>query len=416
MSDKCDVLVIGAGPAGLFAAGVMCGDKSFKITVAEKNNSPGKKLLITGKGRCNLTNDSDISDFFDNIVNNREFLYSSFYGYTNTQLMEFFESSGVPLKVERGNRVFPVSDKSIDILKALRKYSANADFRYNAPATGLIVENGHIKGAEFGETVIYAKRVLLATGGLSYPKTGSTGDGFKMAKQVGHRITKLKPALVPLITYEDTKALEGLSLKNVGVSLFGENGKKLYEDFGEMLFTSNGVSGPVILSMSSFVPDGKPSYIEIDLKPALSAEKTGTRIIKDFEKYSNKNFSNSLDDLLPKKMIPVMVKASGIAPDKKVNQITAAERKKLVECLKKFRMDIKCKGSINDAIVTDGGIDVSGINPSTMESKIIKGLYFAGEIIDVHGYTGGYNLQIAFSTGHLAGVSILESLKSEVRL
>lgn len=402
---KYDVAVIGGGPAGLFAAG-RASERGLKVALVEKNNMTGKKLLITGKGRCNVTNNADISDFFDFIVKNHEFLYSAFYGFTNHQLMEFFEKSGVPLKVERGERVFPASDRSADILKALKKYCNDVDVIYKE-AKSVINGDGAVKGVELsdGEQIL-ADSVILATGGLSYPKTGSTGDGYRMAKEAGHRVTKLKPALVPLIAYGDVpKKLEGLSLKNVGVSLKNEDGKTLYEDFGEMLFTSNGVSGPVILSMSSFVPDGRESHILIDLKPALSEEKLDERIRRDFEKYSNKNFANSLDDLLPKKLIPVVVSLSGIDGFKKVNQITSAERKNLLKLLKGFRLDIKCKGSINDAIITDGGIEVKEINPSTMESKIIKGLYFAGEIIDVHGYTGGFNLQIAFSTGYLAGDS-----------
>lgn len=400
-----DVIVIGGGPAGLFAAG-RASERGLKVALCEKNSMTGKKLLITGKGRCNVTNNADISDFFDFIVKNPEFLYSSFYSFTNLQLMEFFENNGVPLKVERGERVFPASDRSADILKALKKYTNNVDIIYKE-VKSLIIRGGEIKGVALSEgEELSGKSVILATGGLSYPKTGSTGDGYRMAKEAGHRITKLKPALVPLIAYGDIpKRLEGLSLRNIGVSLKNENGKKLYEDFGEMLFTSNGVSGPVILSMSSFVPDGREAYIEIDLKPALSEEKLDERIRRDFDKYSNKNFANSLDDLLPKKLIPVAIELSGIDGGKKVNQITSAERKSLLNILKGLRLDIKCKGSINDAIITDGGIEVKEINPSTMESRIVKGLYFAGEIIDVHGYTGGFNLQIAFSTGYLAGNS-----------
>ncbi len=403
MINKYDVAVIGGGPAGLFAAGraVL---RNKKTVIIEKNNRLGKKLLITGKGRCNLTNNADISEFFDNIVKNHEFLYSAFYSYTNKDLMEFFESFGVPLKVERGERVFPVSDKSMDILSALKDFVKKADIIYN-PCEKLMVNDGEIKGVvlENGEE-IYAESVIVATGGLSYPLTGSTGDGYRMAKEHGHRVTKLKPALVPLILEGDIpKKLEGLSLKNIGVKLISEEDKKIYEDFGEMLFTSKGVSGPVILSMSSFVPDGKKTSLVIDLKPALTEEKLDERIQRDFKKYSNKNYINSLSDLLPKKMIDIVAELSGIDKDKKVNQITSGERKKLLNVLKNMTFAVKCKGSINEAIITDGGIEVSEINPSTMESKKVKGLFFAGEIIDVHGYTGGFNLQIAFSTGYLAG-------------
>ncbi len=405
MINKYDVAVIGGGPAGMFAAirAVMGGKKTVII---EKNNRLGKKLLITGKGRCNLTNNADISDFFDSIVKNREFLYSAFYTFTNKDLMEFFESSGVPLKVERGERVFPVSDKSMDILNALKKHIKNVKIIFE-PAEEILIKDGKAEGVALksGEK-IYADSVILATGGLSYPLTGSTGDGHRMAKAAGHRITKLKPALVPLILHSDTpKKLEGLSLKNVGVKLINDKGKTVYDDFGEMLFTAKGVSGPVILSMSSFVEDGKESSLVIDLKPALSEQKLDERIRRDFAKYSNKNFINSLSDLLPSRLIEIIAEESGIEKTKKVNQITAQERKKLLNLLKNFTFKVKCKGSINEAIITDGGIDTAQINPSTMESKIINGLFFAGEIIDVHGYTGGFNLQIAFSTAYLAGES-----------
>ena len=407
MINKFDVAVIGGGPAGLFAAGRLI-ERGKKTVIIEKNNRFGKKLLITGKGRCNLTNNADISEFFDNIVKNPDFMYSSLYTFTNTDLMDFFEKSGVELKVERGERVFPKSDKSMDILTALKDYVKKATFIFNKSAERIITEDNTIKGVELSDgEIIYADSVILATGGLSYPVTGSTGDGYKMAKEAGHRITKLKPALVPLILNGDIpKRLEGLSLKNVQVRLLDERGKKLYEDFGEMLFTAKGVSGPVILSMSSFVQDGRDAILSIDLKPALSEEKLDERIRRDFQKYSNKNYINSLSDLLPKKLIDIIAELSGIDKEKKVNQITAKERKSLLNVLKNFRFDIKCKGSINEAIITDGGIDVSEINPSTMESKIIKGLYFAGEIIDVHAYTGGFNLQIAFSTAYLAAENV----------
>ncbi len=405
MINKYDVAVIGGGPAGIFAAiRALAGGK--KTVIIEKNNRLGKKLLITGKGRCNLTNNADISDFFDNIVKNHEFLYSAFYSFTNKDLMEFFEKSGVPLKVERGERVFPLSDKSMDILNALKKHIKNAKIIFEA-AEELIINDGKAEGVVLSSKErIYADSVILATGGLSYPLTGSTGDGHRMAKAAGHRITKLKPALVPLILNGDIpKRLEGLSLKNIGVKLLNDKSKILYDDFGEMLFTSKGVSGPVILSMSSFVEDGRESSLVIDLKPALSEQKLDERIRRDFQKYSNKNFINSLSDLLPSRLIDIIAEESGIEKTKKVNQITALERKNLLNLLKNFTFQIKCKGSINEAIITDGGVETSEINPSTMESKIIKGLFFAGEIIDVHGYTGGFNLQIAFSTAYLAGES-----------
>lgn len=400
-----DVVIIGGGPAGIMAAGTA---KNYgkKAVIVEKNDILGRKLLITGKGRCNVTNGADISEFFDNIVKNPRFLYSAFYSFTNEDLMNFFESYDIPLKVERGKRVFPKSDKSNDILRGLKKYIEDVTVIYKK-ATDVLTHDNKITGVKLADgTIINTESVIIATGGLSYPKTGSTGDGYKFAKKMGHTVSDLKPSLVPLVLEgKYPKRLEGLSLKNIKVTLEDENGKELYYDFGEMVFTSDGVSGPVILSMSNYVEDNKKYKLSIDLKPALEEEKLEKRILSDFTKYQNKNFANALNDLLPKKLIPVIIELSKIDPFTKVNQVTKEERKRLLSLVKDFEFIVKSKGSIDEAIITDGGINVKEINPKTMESKIISGLYFAGEVIDVHGYTGGFNLQIAFSTGYLAGMN-----------
>ena len=400
-----DVVVIGGGPAGLMAAGT-AKKSGKKAVIVEKNDILGRKLLITGKGRCNVTNAADISEFFDNIVKNPRFLYSAFYSFTNEDLMNLFENYGIPLKTERGKRVFPESDKSNDILRGLKKYIEDVKVIYKK-ATDILVEENKVKGVKLADgTVIDTESVIIATGGLSYPKTGSTGDGYKFARKMGHTVGELKPSLVPLVLEgKYPKKLEGLSLKNIKVTLKDENQKEIYDDFGEMVFTSNGVSGPVILSMSNYVEDNKKYNLSIDLKPALDHEKLEKRILSDFTKYQNKNFANALNDLLPKKLIPVIIEISKIDPFTKVNQITKEERKRLLNIIKEFSFNVKSKGSIDEAIITDGGINTKEINPKTMESKIISGLYFAGEVIDVHGYTGGFNLQIAFSTGYLAGMN-----------
>lgn len=376
-----------------------------KVVLFEKNAFLGKKLLITGKGRCNITNDADISEFIKNVPVNSYFLYSSFYGFTNRDLIELIEGLGVDTKVERGGRVFPVSDKAKDVVNALAKYVTDSGAKVVKVAVSKVIAN-----EDGTKTVVLADRrgikcdsVIIATGGASYPLTGSTGDGYRMAKELGHTVTELKPSLVPLVVNEEyISELQGLSLKNVSVTLKLKD-KTVYEDFGEMLFTHYGLSGPTILSASSHMRKDGEYSVSIDLKPALDTSALDKRILRDFEQMKNKDFINSLDELLPKKLIPVIVKLSGISPHKKVNEITKVERTSLVNLIKNLKFDIKGFRPIKEAIITSGGVSVKEINPGTMESKIVDGLYFAGEIIDVDAYTGGFNLQIAFSTGYLAG-------------
>lgn len=404
--------IIGGGPAGMTAA-IAALDSGQQTDLYDQNEKLGKKLYITGKGRCNLTNHCDISEFFDSIVTNKNFLYSALYTFTNDALMELMEENGCPLKIERGERVFPQSDKSSDIIKTFKKIlerrGAQIYLNHRIAAietekdrdgervTGIRFEDGKVKKYD---------RVILATGGRSYVSTGSDGSGFKMAKALGHRVTPLKPSLVGVNTQEQwVPELQGLSLRNVGLTM-KKGKKKVRYEAGEMLFTHFGVSGPLVLTMSAFM---KPPYqdytLEIDLKPALSMEQMDARLQRDFEKYNNKHFLNSLVDLLPSKMIPVMVKCSGIPGDKKVNQITREERRRLAELFKGIILHVTSLQDINTAIITSGGVDVKEIDPSTMESKLVRGLYFAGEMIDVDALTGGFNIQIAASTGWLAGLS-----------
>ena len=406
-----NIAIIGCGAAGMMAA-LAAIENGHNITIYEKNEKAGKKLYITGKGRCNVTNASDMEVIFNNIITNKKFMYSSLYTFDNNMVMDAFERMNVPLKVERGNRVFPVSDKSYDVIKGLTNalLSKGVKIIYNANVKDIIVENCKIKGIELSNgKVYYYDCVVLATGGVSYSSTGSTGEGHKIAIKYGHTVKEMRPALVPLVAREEyIKELQGLSLKNVEVTIY--SGKKiLYNDFGEMLFTHFGISGPLILSASSLVSKyfpGNELKMEIDLKPALDEKQLDERILRDFEKTINKAFKNSLDNLLPKKLIPVIIEYTKINPDKKVNEITKEERSKLVNALKHFELTIVGTRGFNEAIITQGGINVKEINPATMESKIIKDLYFAGEMIDVDALTGGYNLQIAWSTGYLAGISI----------
>jgi predicted Rossmann fold flavoprotein len=384
--------------------------RGLDVILLEKNDKPGKKLRISGKGRCNITNDTDIDGLIRNIPGNGSFLYSSFYTFSNEDIMQFFRSEGLELKVERGGRVFPVSDDAKDVVSVLvrRAMKFGTEIRYRSPVSSVVVSNGAVKGVRLKNSeTVECDSVVLATGGASYPGTGSTGEGYIMAQKVGHTITPLKPSLVPLASSEKWVGdLQGLTLKNISITMYDRQRKKIYEDFGEMLFTHFGVSGPVILSSSRHIMqyDYRDVVLSIDMKPALSHEVLDNRIRRDFEKYSRKQFRNSLEDLLPKKMIPVIVELSGIPADKPVNQITRAERKSLVSLLKGLTLEITGSRPISEAIVTAGGVSTDEIDPATMESRLVKGLFFAGEIIDVDGYTGGFNLTIAFSTGYVAGL------------
>lgn len=401
------IIVIGGGAAGLMAAGKAL-EGGADVTVIEKNDRPGRKLMITGKGRCNVTNHcTDVNELIRHVPTNGRFLYSAFSSFMPADTMALFEALGVPLKTERGNRVFPVSDKAVDIVDALCRYTKKAHFVKGSVKT-LLCENQRITACKLEDgRLFYADAFILATGGLSYPLTGSTGDGYALARTLSHTVKPLKPSLVALRSPNGFCAqLQGLSLKNVRLKLICEGKKKpLYEELGEMLFTHFGVSGPLVLSASAYIRDfeRKHYHVILDLKPALSEEQLEKRILRDFESEPNKDFSNSLNRLLPKKMIPVIIKRSGIEPTKKVNQITKAERRKLIESLKQFRIDVSDFWSIEQAVITSGGIAVNEIDPKTMRSKKVENLFFAGEIIDVDAFTGGFNLQIAFATGAAAG-------------
>ena len=401
------VIVIGAGPAGIMAA--IHASKKHNVTILDGNDRIGKKLFITGKGRCNVTNSKDISEFFDYIPGNPHFLYSALYSYTNEDTMNFFENVGIKLKVERGGRVFPMSDKSSDIIKGLSigLKKSNVQVKLNSKVTNIIYDANKIVGVEINNsTKLYGDYFIIATGGASYPLTGSRGEGQKFAKKLGHTIIELKPSLVPIELNEPwLKDLMGLSLKNISLSIL-KNNKVLYKNQGEMLFTNYGISGPLVLSGSRYVKNEGSYEASIDLKPALNESELDKRIQKDFLKYQNKEFKNALDDLLPKKLIPLIINLSNIPLDKKVNVITKEERKKLLHILKDLRVKIKGLRPIEEAIVTAGGVNTLEIDPSTMKSKIISNLSFAGEVIDVDAFTGGYNVQIALSTGYIAGNSI----------
>ena len=417
-------VVIGGGPAGMLAA-ISASRQNNEVIILEKMEKCGKKLLITGKGRCNITSSLDIQEFIPNVPGNGRFLYSAFSNFTNQDIIELLKKHGVKVKNERGNRIFPESDHSVDVLNALLKEleSYKVEIRTNAEVLNIEVKSEKVVSVTYKDklsnknNVLKADKVILATGGKSYSKTGSSGDGYTLAKKLGHHITEIKPSLVPLICKENSlcKSLEGLSLRNVGIKFINcENKKVIYEDFGEMIFTKNGVSGPTILSASAHLLRVKniekllkedKILLKIDLKPALSEEVLDKRIIKDFTEFKNKQFKNSLDELLPKKMIEPIIRLSNISEDKRVNEITKIERQNLIQLLKKFAITIKQFGDIEEAIVTAGGIDIKEVNSSTMESKFIKGLYFAGEILDVDAYTGGFNLQIAYSTGYTAGMN-----------
>ena len=403
------VIVIGGGPAGMLSA-ISASIQGNDVTILEKMNSLGKKLCITGKGRCNITSSLPIEEFIKNTPGNGKFLYSAFQNFNNQDIINLLKKEGLKTKEERGNRIFPVTDRASDVLDALIKKLKKQKVKIitNAKVDEILVKDGKVIGVMVGNKKYDAEKVILATGGKSYPTTGSTGDGYKLAEKLGHKIIELKSSLVALTaknnSLEICKELQGLTLKNVKIK-FMQNNKLLYEDFGEMLFTHFGVSGPIILSGSAHLVRNSMENVKliIDLKPALSEEKLEERILRDFSKEKNKDFKNSLDDLLPKKLIPAIVELMNI--NKKVNEITKEERKKLVNLLKKFTIDIQGFRPIEEAIITAGGISTKEINPKTMESKLVKGLYFAGEIIDVDSYTGGFNLQIAYSTGYTAGLN-----------
>lgn len=412
------VIVIGGGPAGMMAA-ITASENGNDVTLVEKMNSLGRKLLITGKGRCNITSSLNIEEFIKNTPGNGRFLYSCYQKYTNKDIIEFLRKQGLEVKEERGNRIFPVTDKSQDVLKCFtKKLKENrVKILYNMQVQKILVDEQKEKaiGILANNEEMYADKIILATGGKSYPLTGSTGDGYKMVEELGHNVTKIKPSLVPLEIYQKSlcQDLQGLSLRNIEMKILDKSkNKTIYEDFGEMLFTHFGVSGPTIISSSAHLVryknideklKNREIVLKIDFKPALSTKKLDDRILRDFVEFKNKQFKNSLEKLLPHKLINPIIKLSKIDQDKKVNEITKEERTRLVELLKNFTIEIKGFRLIDEAIVTSGGIKISEINPKTMESKLVKNLYFAGEIIDVDSYTGGFNLQIAYSTGFVAG-------------
>lgn len=411
------VIVIGGGPAGMMAA-ISAAECGSRVSLLEKNEKLGKKLFITGKGRCNLTNAADIEEFFRAVISNPKFLYSAFYSFTNEQTIAFFESLGLKTKVERGGRVFPQSDHSSDVISALSRELSRrkADVLLHTEVKQLIIEEGRAAGVLLSSgKKLYADAVIVASGGISYPSTGSTGDGYRFAESCGHRVTELSPALVPMEVKEwYAKELMGLSLRNIQIRIT-EGKKKLYEEFGEMLFTHYGVTGPVILSASSGVGNRlkqKQLTLHIDLKPALSEEQLDKRVLREFEANHNRQFKNAVDSLFPAKLKPVMVELSEIPEDKKVHEITKEERLRFVRLIKDFTMTLTNLRGYNEAIITKGGVSVKEVDPGTMESKKVSGLYFAGEVLDLDAVTGGYNLQIAWSTGYLAGMCAAEREKN----
>lgn len=405
------VLIVGGGAAGMFAS-IAAAENGHKVLVFEKNEKLGKKLFITGKGRCNLTNACDMDQLFRSVISNSKFLYSSFYGFTNQDTIAYFESLGLRTKIERGERVFPVSDHSSDVIRVLseKMRQLGVKVHLNTEVKEIVQKGGSFDHIVLGDgTKECADACIIATGGLSYPSTGSTGDGFRFAKALGHQITDCMPSLVPLETKESwVRELQGLSLKNVNVTIF-DGKKKLYDEFGEMLFTHYGVSGPLVLSASSYIGKklkDRELRLSIDLKPALSFEQLDHRILKDFEENQNRQFKNAISGLFPSKLVPVMIELSNIAPEKKVNVISREERKQFVELIKNFSMTVTGLRDYNEAIITKGGVKTKEIDPGTMESKIVKNLYFVGEVIDLDALTGGFNLQIAWSTAYAAGSSI----------
>lgn len=401
-----DCIVVGGGPAGMICA-VTAAQRGSRVLLLEKNDRLGKKLLITGKGRCNVTNACDVRTVLENTPRNGRFLYSALTSYPPEQVQMFFESRGCPLKVERGNRVFPLSDRSSSVLECLQKALKEANVQIQQETvTEILTDNGCVRGVKTKRGVIEAPSVVLATGGLSYPTTGSTGDGYAIAKALGHTVTALEGSLVPLeIEGTDCPDMQGLSLRNVGVKLVNEKGKLLFQDFGELLFTHFGVSGPTVLSASAHLK-GNGCRLVLDLKPGLDEGKLNARILRDLEQYRNRSMENALVDLLPRSMIPVVLRRLSIDPSLQANSLKKQQRTELVQLLKAFPLAITCKRPVAEAIVTSGGISTSQIDPKTMESKCVSGLYFAGEIMDCDAYTGGFNLQIAWSTGYSAGLAV----------
>ena len=414
-----NVIVIGGGPAGMMAA-ITAAEYGNNVTIIEKNSDFGKKLLITGKGRCNITSSLYMSEFIKNTPGNGQFLYSAFQNYTNTDIIDFLKRQGLEVKEERGNRIFPVTDKSIDVLNCFKSKINELKIKklFNTRVQKILVQNGEVLGVRTDKEIIQTDKIILATGGKSYPLTGSTGDGYLIAKNIGHKVSEIRPSLVPLVIYEknECKEMQGLSLRNVGIKIIDESKNKLiYEDFGEMIFTHFGISGPTILSGSAHLVRYKEIdnlmkeqkiKLQIDLKSALTEEQLDERILRDFKEFKNKQFKHALDKLLPQKMIPIVIEKTKINEEKRVNEITKEERRNLVKVLKKFELTIKDFRPVEEAIITSGGINIKEINPKTMESKLVKGLYFAGEVIDVDSYTGGFNLQIAYSTGYTAGMHV----------
>ena len=409
------IVVIGGGAAGMMAA-IAAADSGCKVTLIEKNEKLGKKLFITGKGRCNVTNAAEMDTLFANVCSNRKFLYSAFYDFDNRNVMELIEQAGCPLKVERGERVFPVSDHSSDIIGALRRElnRREVEILLNTVVKDLIVSDNSVTGVvlERGKKLV-CDAVIVCTGGISYPSTGSTGDGYRFAESSGHQVVTPTPSLVPLETNEDwCRELMGLSLKNVSLTMTLSK-RQVYEGFGEMLFTHFGVSGPLVLSASTYYREGADCLLTIDLKPALSEEQLDKRLLREFDANQKKQFKNTLTELFPSRLIPVMIELSGIAPETKVCEITKAKRADFVKVIKHLELTVTGTRGFAEAIITRGGVSVKDVNPSTMESKRVKNLYFAGEVLDLDAMTGGYNLQIAWSTGHLAGKSAAESVKEE---
>lgn len=404
---KTYVIVIGGGPAGMFAA-ITAARQGSKVLLLERNDRLGKKLLITGKGRCNVTNCCDSQEVLQNIPRNGRFLYSAMAAFPPASIMKFFEENGCPLKTERGNRVFPVSDRSVSVLDCLRDVMRREGVAVKTTRVReILVQDGGVTGVRTDKESYMATRVILATGGVSYPTTGSTGDGYDMAQALGHTVIPAEGSLVPLETVgEDCQAMQGLSLRNVAVKLVNEKNKVLYKDFGELLFTHFGISGPTVLSASAHMKGS--CRLVIDLKPALDEGKLDARILRDLEMYQNRSMENALTDLLPRSMIPVVLRRLDIDPEMQANSLTRQQRRALVELLKAFSVEIKGKRPVAEAIITSGGVKVSEIDPKTMESKLVKGLYFAGEILDCDAYTGGFNLQIAWATAYAAGMAVAD--------